>query len=260
MKEFPEKRGVFKKRDDSSSDEVLNSEEFSHDKRPDLFSDDRLFNRLPFEKAAQICWDHEQIQKKKEIKAKEKNSVEKADDKLPAVQVPEGIDDSVDKLHKVARSLRPVNKEVKDMMSWLPTKWEDIIRNLPLDVFGLADAVSPEVAERCHDLASTIKIKMFSPNHLRSSTTKSRQSAVQDSEGKLVLETEDQYGELSNCYDVLLAINTLCSVWQKLHPNWPAGLILQRVCVTMKLFSHCDKALTIMVDFVDRFLATNASR
>ena len=91
--------------EDDSEEEMLNSEAFTPDKRPEMFKDDKLFNRLSFEKAAQICWDEEQLQRKKELKNKAKNGAEKADDKLPLVKVSEGQDNAMDKIHKAARQL-----------------------------------------------------------------------------------------------------------------------------------------------------------
>ena len=88
-----------------SEEEMLNSDSFPVEKRPQMFQDDRLFNRLPFEKAAQICWDHEQMENKKELKSKSKHAAEKADDKLPVVKVSEGEDNAGDKIHEGSRKL-----------------------------------------------------------------------------------------------------------------------------------------------------------
>ena len=102
---------------------------------------------------------------------------------------------------------------------------------------------------------------MFSPNNLRTTAQKARQSAKQDNDGKIILEAEDHYGDLQNPHDVLLAVNTMTAIWQKLHPTWPVGIICSSVCINMKMFHHCqDRAKEVMVDFVNRLLAANSSR
>ena len=118
-----EERRNQRKRDFSElEDTVLNSEEFSADKKPDMFKDDRLFNRLPFKKATQICLDNEQLVKKKELKNKSKHAAEKGNEQLTPVKIREGKANAGDNLHEEARKLRPVNKEIKDMMKWIPAK------------------------------------------------------------------------------------------------------------------------------------------
>lgn len=110
-------------------------------------------------------------------------------------------------------------------------------------------------------MAATIEIKMFSPTNVRNKATSQRQTAKTNKEGVLVVESEDQYGELDSVLDVMMAWNTLASIWMKIHPEWPVALIGVRVCYAMKLFNHCEgKAREVMVDFSNRLLASNASR
>ena len=103
---------------------------------------------------------------------------------------------------------------------------------------------------------------MFSPRNLRTSATnQQRQKAFTDKEGKLVVESNEVYGELESTSDVIQAWNTLDFVWQKIHPEWPVAKIGIRVCFNMKLFSHCgNKAREVMVEFSNRLLASNSSR
>jgi hypothetical protein len=244
--------------DDSSR---LHSEEFPAEMRPQMFKDDRIFNKLPFEKAASIVWEYQQGLDKKKEKQRKRGEQEKSDDKLLTIRIPAGEDDGQNQISE-ARKLtsRPVNKEIKDQMSWLPVRYKEIIRNLPLRVYGLEDSVSTSAIEACHDLTSKIEIKQFSPTNLRNSGKSIKQTATCE-QGKLVLENSDIYGELETTTDVVLAFNTLASIWQKLHPHWPAANIGLRVCFSMKLFAHCeDEARTIMIEWANRFLQANASR
>ena len=103
-------------------------------------------------------------------------------------------------------------------MDWYVFKRKEIVRNLPLNTYGLQDSVSSKAIEACHNLANTIEIKMFSPNNLRSATTSQRQKAFTDKERKLVVEADDMYGELVNTWEVMMAWNTLDRVWSKIHP------------------------------------------
>ena len=110
-------------------------------------------------------------------------------------------------------------------MEWFPTIRKEVIRNLPLGVYGLQDSVSTKAIELCHNLASTLEIKMFSPTNLQSSASNQRQKAYADKEGKLIVEQDDIYGELETVSDVLMAWNTLDCIWQKLFPEWPVAKI-----------------------------------
>ena len=57
--------------------------------------------------------------------------------------MPAGEDNGVDQICKARKLLaRPVNKEIKEQMSWMPVKYNEIVRNLPLRVYGLEDCVS----------------------------------------------------------------------------------------------------------------------
>ena len=124
----------------------------------------------------------------------------------------------------------------------------------------MEDSVSSNAIEACHDLSSKIEIKQFSPTNLRNSGKSIKQTATCE-QGKLVLENSDIYGELETTNDVILAFNTLASIWQKLHPHWPVANIGLRVCFAMKLFSHCEgEAKAIMIEWANRYLQANASR
>ena len=128
-------------------------------------------------------------------------------------------------------------------------------------VYGLQDSVPTKAIEACHNLASVIELKMFSPRNIRSAATNQSQKAFTDTEGKLVVESNDIYGELETTGDIILAWNTLDCVWQKIHPEWPVAKIGIRVCFNMKLFGHCgNKAQLVMIEFSNRFLASNSSR
>ena len=65
-----------------------NSEEFPAHLRPSMFHDDRVFNRLPFKKAASVVWDHQQALEKKREQQQKKSQTEKTDDKLPLLDIP----------------------------------------------------------------------------------------------------------------------------------------------------------------------------
>ena len=190
----------------------LHSEVFPADMRPAMFQDDQIFNRLPFEKAASIVWEYQQSLEKKREKQRIRGEKERTDDKLPTITVPAGEDNGLDKISEARKLLsRPVNKEIKDQMAWLPTKYKEITRNLPLRVYGLEDSVSSNAIEACHDLSSKIEIKQFSPTNLRNSGKSIKQTATCE-QGKLVLENSDIYGELETTNDVILAFNTLASI------------------------------------------------
>ena len=241
--------------------EKKNSEEFPANVRPIMYREDRLFDKLPFRVAAQIVWEHSLQEEKKNEKLKNKNRTEKTNDKLPLLDIPAGKDDAINVISEARKLLsRPVMKEVKDQMSWLPVKYKEITRSLPLRTVGLEDCVMTSAIEDCHDLTSKIEIKNFSPTNLRNSAKSKRQTASYD-DGKLVVESEDIYGDLETVNDVVLAFNTLAAIWQKLHPHWPVAIIGLRVCFKMKLFSHCDSnARKVMIEWANRFLQANATR
>ena len=245
-----------------AEEEKLNSEVYPGNERPPMYQDDGKFNQLSKDRAAKICFQYYMMTEKKKEKEMKQNAIEKCYDEIPTVMIKEGEDNAGEKLNIEARkALRPVNKEINSLMDWFPSSRKEIVRNLPLGVYGLQDSVSTKAIELCHNLASTIEIKMFSPTNLRTSATSQRQKAFTDKEGKLVVESDDIYGELETTSDVLLAWNTLDCIWQKIHPEWPVAKIGLRVCIAMKLFRHCEnKAKDIMVTFSNRFLAGNSSR
>ena len=241
---------------------VLNSQEFPDpETRPVMFRDDWLFIRLPFEHAARVMWEYAQSEEKKKEQQKKKKDHEKSDDKLPLLNIPEGKDDGCTLISEARKMLaRPVNKEIKDQMSWLPIAHKEIVRNLPLRTVGLEDCVLTSAVEACHDLSSKIEIKNFSPTNLRSSASSKKQTASYE-EGKLVVASEDVYGELETIYDVVQAFVTLSCIWQKLHPHWPVANIGLKVCFAMKLFAHCEgEARKVMIEWANRYLQANASR
>ena len=178
----------------------------------------------------------------------------------PPLPLPlEAEDDAVDNIHVEARKLRPVNKEVEDQMSYFVRERKEIIRNLPLNAYGLQDSVSTKAVSLCHNLASNIKIEMFSPNNLKTSVTGQKQTAS-CKDGKLVVEMDDSYGELTSVLDVLKAWNTLDCVWQKIFPEWPVAKIALRVIFNMKNFAHCGvKARDVAITYSNRLLAKNSS-
>ena len=173
--------------DENTNSNMKNSDEFPSEVRPEMFKDNRRFNRLTFEKAAQICWEHQQGLEKIKLVEKKKNEQktdqERSDDSLPLIKIPEGEDNAFDKICEARKLLRPVNKEIKDQMSWMPTSWKEITRNLPLRVYGLDDCIHTKAIELCHNLSSKIEIKQFSPSNLRRSAKSSRQTAFVDNEG-----------------------------------------------------------------------------
>ena len=197
-----------------------NSEIFPAEERPEMFKSDEKFDLLSRDRAAKICYQHSvQETKRKEKKAK-LSSLEKTDDKIPTVKIPAGDDNARDVLNTKARQLlRPPVLEMEKMMEWYVSNRVEVTRNLPLGIYGLQDCVSTKSVELCHNLASTLQIKMFSPTNLRTSATSQRQKAFADREGKLIVEQDDVYGELGNTLDVLMAWNNLNCIWQKLFPD-----------------------------------------
>ena len=144
-----------RRNEDVQEEEVVegsNSKDFPREDRPDLFKDDKKFDKLSYETAAKICWEYKQLKDKKEMKAKKSASLEKADDKLPVVKVEAGEDDAKSLFCDARRVLRPPVVEMKNIMSWYPTKWDEIIRNLPLDIYSLNDSVISKSIELCHNL------------------------------------------------------------------------------------------------------------
>ena len=240
---------------------MKNSEMFPKEKRPDLFQDDHMFDMIPLDRAAKLCYKHSLEEEKRKLQKEKKNASEKADDVIKTVKVPEGDDDSKDVLNIEARKLRPVAKEISKCMDWIPIVRPDIVRNLPLMLYGMQDCMPTKAIELAHDLSSTIEIKMFSPANLRSSATSKMQKAFVDKTGTLVVEQNDIYEDIVNTTDVLMAWNTLDILYQKLFPEWPTAKIAMRVLLTMKSFSHCGhKAKDVMVAFSNRYLAASATR
>ena len=217
---------------DDDTESRKNSDEFPAEERPPMFRNDHKFDRLDYQTAAKVCFEYSMMIEKRAMKSSAKNSLEKCDDKLVKVKIPEGEDDAFETLNIIARQkLRPVNKEIDAIMDWFPRERKEIIRNLPLGVYGLQDSVPTKSIEACHNLASVIELKMFSPRNLRTSATNQRNKAFTDRDGKLVVETADVYGELETAGDVVQAWNTLDCIWQKIHPEWPVAKIGLRSCL-----------------------------
>ena len=77
-------------------------------------------------------------------------SLEKADDGLPLLKVEGGDDDAKTIFCPERRQLRPPVVEIKRIMDWYPTKWDAVVRNLPLAVCSLVDNINPKCIELCH--------------------------------------------------------------------------------------------------------------
>ena len=140
-----------------------------------------------------------------------------------------------------------------------PCQYEQVVHNLPLETYDLADCVPTKAIELAHSLSSHITIDMFCPGGKKNSNVK--QKAMKTKDGELAVETIDVYGDLDSIQDVLLAWNTLQSIWQKIFPEWPVAIIAQRVIIKMKNFAHCNyEAKEILVKFSNRLLTSNAQR
>jgi hypothetical protein len=237
-----------------------NSEMFPAHMRPEIFEDDEMFNQLGFEKASTFVHEHTLLKTKMKMKDSGKNSQEKCDDVIKKVKIPEGEDDAGETVNIEARkALRPMNKEIGDQMSWMVTKYEQVVRNLPLEIYDLADCVPTKAIELAHNLSSQITIDMFCPGGKKNSNVK--QKAMKTKNGELAVETIDVYGDLDSIQDVQLAWNTLQSIWQKIFPEWPVAIIAQRVIIKMKNFAHCNyEAKEILIKFSNRLLTSNAQR
>ena len=198
--------------------EKKNSERYPKVERPRLFQDDEKFDSLGPNEAGNVCYQHslEEEKRKSERKKEMKGGLEKCDDVIQVVMIPAGEDDAKNKLNIEARMLlRPVVKEIGKCMEWFPIDRADIIRSLPLMLYGLQDGVSSKAIELAHNLAFPLELKMFSPANLRSSASSLKKKAFADEEGKLVVEQADNYEEMQSTNEVLMAWNTLDCIWQK---------------------------------------------
>ena len=248
-----------------TSRQQKNSERFT-DKSilPKVLHDSEILDSMPLDKVVTMIHEYELMNRKEKSKQSHKMSVEKSDDKITSIKIEEGVDDAKVILHKEARNLRPAILEIKDQMSWLEKSRKEIIRNLPLEVYGLQDQIQSKVIEACHDLTSTLKIDMFGKAHKRGqSATKSKINTLN---GKVTIEAEDIFGEIYTSLDVLEAWTNLAAVWQKLHPIWPAAHIAIKTILHMKCFEHCNnqsdkwKAKNVSITFSNRLLQQNAQR
>ena len=132
--------------------EPLNSDDFPPEQRLEMFKENKKFDKLSYETAAKICWEFKQIKDKKEMKDKKSASLEKADDKLHMLKIEAGEDHARSTFCDAWKILRPPVVEIKKTMEWYPTKWDHIIRNLPLDIYALDDSVHSKTVELCHNL------------------------------------------------------------------------------------------------------------
>ena len=140
--------------------------------RPPLFQDDEKFDSLTPDQAGKMCYKNYVEEEKKKRLSEQKNALEKCDDIIKVVAIPAGDDNAKSIINVEARKLmRPVVKELGKIMEWFPTNRPEVIRNLPLALYGLQDGVSTKAIELAHNLASTLEIKMFSPSNLRSSAS-----------------------------------------------------------------------------------------
>ena len=253
-------RGSPEKKRSPSPRKKKNSELFPKEERPELFKNDDKFDALGTDRAAKIVYSHSVEEERKKRKDK-KNSQEKCDDELKKVSIPAGDDNAKDQLNIEARKLlRPVVKDIKLMMEWYPTERKEVIRNFPLSTFGLQDGVSTKSIELCHDLVSTLEIKMFSPSNLPSSASSQQQKAFADQDGKLVVEQTDLYEDINSTTDVVMAWITLDCVWSKLFPQWPTAKVAIRVLLHLKQFVQCGvKAKDVMVKWSNRLLALSSA-
>ena len=129
--------------EESLTREKRNSELFPVEERPDMFKDDDKFDVLSRDRAAKICYKHSVELDRRHNKKSKQNSLEKCDDKLSTVRIPAGDDNAREKLNIEARKLiRPAVLEIEKQMEWFPTVRREVIRNLPLGVYGLQDSVS----------------------------------------------------------------------------------------------------------------------
>ena len=252
-------RGESNNRGERVSNTPKNSDLFPANSRPAMFRNDDVFNALSFDKASTFVHEYGMLQEKIKLKDRNKSSQEKCDDTLKAVEVPGGSDDGVDNLNIVARQLRPVNKEIGEQMAWQVRQRKEVVRNLPLETYGLADRVPTKPIELCHNLASNLTIDMFCPSGKKSTTTK--QTACKTKDGELAVETAEVYEDLDSVQDVLMAWSTLMAIWQKIFPEWPAAQIGLMVIFKMKMFAHCGaSAKDVMILFSNRFLTSNSQR
>ena len=53
---------------ESEEESHKNSDEFPVYVRPELFHEDKKFNRLSYETATKICWEHKQMKERKAMK------------------------------------------------------------------------------------------------------------------------------------------------------------------------------------------------
>ena len=187
--------------------------------------------------------------------------MEKADDKLPKIVISAGEDNARDILCKARMLLRPPVLEIEDFMASMPTKWEAIIRNLPLEIYGLNDSVNTKAIELCHNLSSSLEIKMFAANNMQVSAQGTKQRAVSGKDGYMEIEVTDSYGDLHTTWDVVMAWITLSAIWQKLHPHWPVATIGLKVIFAQKLFTHCGREdKKVMVEFSNKYLKASSAR
>ena len=184
----------------------------------------------------------------------------KMDDTLAKVTIKNGVDNASSELHKEARNLRPVVKEYKDQMEWRVTKRPEVIRNLPLEAFGLGHSVNTKAIEAVHDLASNLNIQMFGPvTRKRAGTTVASMTTHND--GRIIVENAETFAVLNTADDVIMAWITYAAVSTMVWGEYPVPIIALRVIHTFKRFAHCgNQAKHVAADFSDKLLSNTALR
>jgi len=200
------------------------------------------------------------IAKAKRQAVKSSTAAMKMDDTLPRVFLKKGVDNAGSELHEQARNLRPVNKEYKDQMKWRATKRPEVIRNLPMEAFGLGHSVNTKAIEAVHDLASNINIEMFGPvTRKRAGTTVA--SMTHGHDGRIIVENAETFAVLNTADDVISAWHTYAAVSAMVWQEYPVPIIALRVIHTFKRFAHCgNQAKKVAIDFSDKLLSNTALR
>ena len=220
-----------------------------------------LFNELSRDTAVMVVSNYNQdLAKAKRQAVKSSPTAMKMDDTLPKVSIKKGVDNASSELHEDARNLRPVVKEYKDQMEWRVTKRPEVIRNLPLEAFGLGHSVNTKAIEAVHDLASHLNIQMFGPvTRKRAGTTVASMTTHND--GRIIVENAETFAVLNTADDVIMAWITYAAVSTMVWGEYPVPIIALRVIHTFKRFAHCgNQAKHVAADFSDKLMQNTALR
>ena len=203
---------------------------------------------------------NQDLAKAKRQAVKSSPTAMKMDDTLPKVSIKKGVDNASSELHEDARNLRPVVKEYKDQMEWRVTKRPEVIRNLPLEAFGLGHSVNTKAIEAVHDLASHLNIQMFGPvTRKRAGTTVASMTSSND--GRIIVENAETFAVLNTADDVIMAWITYAAVSTMVWGEYPVPIIALRVIHTFKRFVHCgNEAKNVAADFSDKLMSNTALR